>query len=272
MALVKFWILISLSTIFIVSGCKQKNKTNTVSQSTSQKEILVYCENSMLGIVLNLKEQFEKEYDCNVRIQNDCAQNLMDLISYTGKGDLYIPSSTASFKEFQHKTGQILMDSVFIGYNTLVFMVKKGNPKKFDGRFSSLLQDKYSMIIADPETSSVGYETKKLLMQNNVYKRVLPKIVSLTSDSKGLSKGLKNNQADVVIDWHSNFFANGNRNYVEVIRPDLQNNRHIPIFAASLSCSSKPTLTKAFLDFTSSQLNESRLSKYGFTRRKTIIF
>jgi len=258
--------------VFIVSGCKQKNKTNTVSQSVSQKEILVYCENSMLGIVLNLKDQFEKEYDCKVSIQNDCAQNLMDLISYTGKGDLYIPSSTASFKDFHQKTNQTLIDSVFIGYNTLVFMVKKGNPKKFDGRFSSLLQDKYSMIIADPETSSVGYETKQLLLQNRVYKRVLPKIVSLTSDSKGLTKGLKNNQADVVIDWHSNLFVNGNHKYIEIIKPEIQNNQHIPIYAASLSCSSEPTLTKEFLNFTNSQLNESRISKYGFTRRNTIIF
>nr|WP_321406335.1 substrate-binding domain-containing protein [uncultured Carboxylicivirga sp.] len=272
MALHKYQILFVLSLILIATGCKQRKKNSTSESLQTQKELVVYCENSMLGLILNLKEQFEIQYNCKVRVQNDCAQNLMDLISYTGKGDLYIPSSTATFEKFYQETGQALMDSVFIGYNSLTFMVKKGNPTNFDGRFSSLLKDKYSLIIANPETSSIGFETRKLLQTQNVYDRLLPKIVALTSDSKGLIKELKNDKVDIVIDWESNYFVNGNRNYVDIIKPDLQNNLHIPIFATSLSCSSEPVLTKAFLNFTNTQLNENRLSKYGFTKRKTIIF
>ncbi len=105
-----------------------------------------------------------------------------------------------------------------------------------------------------------------------MYEKLLPNIVALTSDSKGLVKGLKNDQADVVIDWESNLFVNGNRHYIDLIKPDLTNNHHVPIYAASLSCSSEPALTNAFFDFANSHLNETRLSKYGFTKRKTIIF
>nr|WP_319400970.1 substrate-binding domain-containing protein [uncultured Carboxylicivirga sp.] len=265
------WILLFSGVLVTFSGCKQKKK-DTAFNEKSQKEILVYCENSMLDIVLNLKEQFEEEYNCKIRIQNDCAQNLMDVISYTGKGDIYIPSSTATFEKFYSQTGQALMDSVLVGYNSLTFMVKKGNPTKFDGKFSSLLHNKYSLIIADPETSSVGLETQKLLKRHNIYNEILPQVVSLTTDSRGLIKSLKNNQADVVIDWKSNQYVSPNREYIEIIQPKTENNHLIPTYAATLSCSSQPTLSNAFLNFTNTHLNESQLSKYGFTRRETIIF
>lgn len=264
-------ILITVTLAFV--GCKQKTNKTANADTSPNKELIVYCENSMLGLVLELKEEFENQYKCSIRIQNDCAQNLMDLISYTGKGDLYIPSSTATFDNFYNETGQALMDSVFIGYNNLVFMVKKGNPKQFDGQLSSLVQkDKHSIIIANPETSSIGYETRKILTEQKIYDRLLQNVVALTSDSKGLIKGLKNDQADVVIDWESNLYVNGNSNHVDIISPKMKNIHHFPTYATSLSCSTEPALTKAFLTFTANQLNETRLSKYGFTKRRTIIF
>lgn len=273
MSYIKYLTITLISIFLILTGCKQSQKKKTINKVHPKKELIVYCENSMLGLLLDLKSQFEAQYNCIVSIQNDCSQNLMGLISYTGKGDLYIPSSTASFNQFYQKTGQVLMDSVFIGYNNLVFMVKKGNPKKFDGRFSSLLnKDNYALIIANPETSSVGLETRKILRSQHLYDKLLPNMIAFTSDSKGLIKSLKNDQADVAIDWESNLFVNGNSKYVDSIKPVIENNFHIPIYAASLSCSSEPTLTNAFLDFTNTQLNESRLSKFGFTKRKTIIF
>ncbi len=273
MPFIKHFIITLLLVFILLSGCKQSSHESDQADTSEKKELIVYCENSMLGVVMEFKDEFEVKYNCSVRIQNDCSQNLMDLISYTGKGDLYIPSSTASFDRFYSETGQALMDSVFIGYNNLVFMVKKGNPKKFDGQFSSLLKkDKHSIIIANPETSSIGFETRKLLKEQKLYDRLLKNVVALTTDSKGLIKGLKNDQADVVIDWESNLYVNGNRNHIDKIVPGLKNNQHIPTYAASLSCSSEPTLTKAFLTFAATQLNETRLSKYGFTKRKTIIF
>lgn len=273
MSRLKYLIIIFSCIIFIIAGCRQSNNKKTAPTKQSPKELILYCENSMLNLVLDLKTQFETQFNCSIRIQNDCSQNLMNLIRFTGKGDIYIPASTASFDHFSLKTGHNLIDSTLIGYNQLVFMVKKNNPKIFDGRFSSLLdKDKYALIIANPETSSIGYETRRLLNNNSIYNKLLPNIVAFTSDSKGLIKSLKNNQADVIIDWQSNIYVNTNNNYVKIINPIQKNITNIPIYAASLSCSSEPTLTSSFLKFTNTHLNETRLSKYGFTRRETIIF
>ena len=89
MSLSKYLTIIFISSVLFVTGCNQSNKKKTVSETQAPKELIVYCENAMLGLVLDLQEQFEEQYQCKIRIQNDCSQNLMDLISYTGKGDLY---------------------------------------------------------------------------------------------------------------------------------------------------------------------------------------
>lgn len=259
--------------LLLMVGCKQSADDSSTLETAPPKELVIYCENGMMSLVSSLKEDFEKEHECIIHIQNDCAQNLMSLINYTGKGDIYVPASTQSFENFYKNTGQEIIDSLFIGYNNLVFMVKKGNPKNFDGKIKSLLNhDKFALIISNPETSSLGDETRRLLNEHQLYKRILPNIVALTSDSKGLVKAIKTNQADVVIDWESNLLYNSNINYVDVIQMQTNHSVSIPIYATSLSCSSEPDLTNEFLKFSKQQLDESLLSKYGFSKRETIIF
>ncbi len=241
--------------------------------SLPNKELIVYCENTMLNMVLDLKYLFEKEHGCKVIIQNDCSKNLMGIINYAAKGDIYIPSSSYSFKYFKQNTGFDLVDSLFLGYNHLVYMVKKGNPKGFNGSTGPLRhKGQYAVIIANPETSSLGYETKAFLEKQNAYKDVLESVVSLTSDSKGLMEGLTADQADVVVNWQSNILVNGNANHIEVITPQSPYNNAIPMYAAVMSCTTEPVLARAFLQLASQELSESTLSSYGFSKRPTIIF
>ncbi len=259
--------------LLLIFGCRQSAEDSATLETAPPKELIIYCENGMMSLVCSLKEEFEKDHECVIHIQNDCAQNLMSLINYTGKGDIYIPASTRSFQNFYQNTGQEIIDSLFIGYNNLVFMVKKDNPKNFNGNLKSLLEhNKYALIISNPETSSLGDETRRLLNKHRLYKRILPNIVALTSDSRGLIKAIKANQTDVVIDWESNLLYNGNINYVDIVQIQTDQSVSIPIYAASLSCSSEPDLTNEFLKFSKQQLDESLLSKYGFSKRETIIF
>ena len=273
MPLSKYISIIIISLFFFSSGCRDRKVKKEKKRHQPPKELVVYCENTMLNVVVDLKQAFEKLHNCRVVIQNDCSKNLMGIIHYSAVGDLYIPSSTHTFKDFYANTGQVLTDSLFIGYNHLVYMVKKGNPKGFKGYLAHLKsKNKYAVIIANSETSSLGYETKRFLKQQRSYDHILMNAVSLTSDSKGLVKGLKEDQADVVINWQSNIYVNGNSNHVEVIRPQSPHNNTFPVYAAVLSCCSEPKLARAFLDLASAQLSESKLSGYGFSKRQTIIF
>ncbi len=270
----KLIVVLLIIPCLIVGGCSKKQKQKKmVDNEVKTKELIIYCENTMKNIVVDLKDAFEKEYNCRIMIQNDCSKNLMGIIKYSAKGDIYIPSSTHSFNSFQDQTSYQLTDSLFLGYNHLVYMVKKGNPGKFSGITKQLKRKgKYAVIIANPETSSLGFETKKFLDKQRAYNNVLENVVELTSDSKGLAKGVKEDQADVAINWQSNINVNGNKDYIEIINPQAPYNNAVPVYAAVISCSTEPDLARSFLRWTYNELSEAKLSRYGFSKRPNIIF
>ncbi|MBR8535579.1 substrate-binding domain-containing protein [Carboxylicivirga sediminis] len=273
MPLTKYILTLTIGLFFFMGSCHRQQPKKGKKIRIPPKELIIYCENSMLNMVLDLKYQFEQQHNCKVIIQNDCSKNLMGIINYAAKGDIYIPSSSSSFKHFKRNTGYQLTDSLFLGYNHLVYMVKKGNPKKFNGSTNPLKRKgRYAIIIANPETSSLGYETKQFLQRQNAYDDVLESVVSLTSDSKGLVKGLIGNQADVAVNWQSDIHVNGNSDHIEIVNPQSPYNNAIPMYAAVISCSTEPLLARAFLHLASQELSESALSRYGFTKRPTIIF
>lgn len=264
--------IFSISLLLLVSSCSHQKEDSTAVKQTNEKELVIYCENAMVSPILEMKSDFEKKYNCKIRLQNDCAQNLMGHISQTKKGDLFIPASSSVFQEFSKATGVELTDSVFIGYNKLVFMVKKGNPSNFDGRFSDLLENRRSIIIANPATSSLGKITQKALQANEVYDDVFNNIISLTPDSKGLIKSLKNDQAEVVVNWESNFYTQDDNSDIEAISFCAEETESVAVYAATLSCSTENDLAKEFLNYSNSKQAEVALRKYGFSKRKTIIF
>lgn len=273
MPLAKYILMASVSLFLFNGSCRHKAVKESKKKGAPLKELVVYCENTMLNMVVSLKKDFELTHNCHVVIQNDCSKNLMGKINYSGKGDVYIPSSGISFKNFFNNTGYQINDSLLLGYNQLVYMVKKGNPKGYDGQLKQLkIKGDYSIIIANPQTSSLGFETKEFLEKEKAYNDILQNVVSLTADSKGLVQGIKSNQADVIINWQSNLSVNGNNEHVEVIIPKSPDNELVPVYAASLSCSSEPALAQAFLKLVSQELGESSLNKLGFTKRQTIIF
>ena len=263
-------LLFVLSPIF--SGCGNIPKDKVINTIQQNKPLIIYCENAIAPPIYELKKQFEKEYHCKVIIQNDCAQNLIGLINYSNKGDLFIPSSRHSFGVLREKTEEEILDSVFLGYNSIVFMVKKGNPKKFNGKLSLLTSKDLSLIIANPETSSLGYETRNFLKEGKIYDKVIKNIVSLSTDSKGLIKSLINNQSDLIINFASTIHINGNINDVDIIPLEPKYQKTLEVYAGILSTTENRELAESFMAFVNTSGSKSVLNKYGFSKRKTLIF
>ncbi|TAJ13565.1 molybdate ABC transporter substrate-binding protein [Marinilabiliaceae bacterium JC017] len=264
--------ILTLLLFILVSGCRVKENKMPHVDTSIQHEVLIYCENSMVPVILELANEFEKKYHCRVKIQNDCAQNLIGLINYSKKGDLFIPSSIIAFKQLRNKTGFSVTDSTLLGYNRLVFMVKKGNPSKFNGDTKQLIKEKHAIIIANPETSSLGLETQKYLKKNRLYERVLKNVVALSADYKGLVKSLSNNQADIALNWKSVIYINGNKNLVDFITIDSNTDVSNSVYAGLLSTSDNKELARVFLSLINSNTGRSILTKHGFSKRKTFIF
>jgi len=264
------FILLVFSVVFW--ACNNDVRSKSATKEQKNKELIIYCENAVAPPIYELKKKFEKKYKCKVIIQNDCAQNLIGLINYSNKGDIFIPSSVHSFNELCEKTDEQVIDSVFLGYNSLVFMVRKGNPKSFNGDVMRLISDDYAVIIANPETSSLGFETRNVLKRWKIYEDILNNVVALSTDSKGLIKSLKDNRADVVINFASTIYINGSRNYIDIIPFDEEHHCEIEVYAGILSTSTNPDLARSFMAFVNNSEGKSVLNKYGFSKRKSLIF
>ncbi len=265
-------ILLFFILIPFLSGCRNVHKDKVINTIQNNKRLIIYCENAVAPPIYELKKQFEKEFNCEVIIQNDCAQNLIGLINYSNKGDLFIPSSRHSFGVLREKTEEEILDSVFLGYNSVVFMVKKGNPKGFNGDLSLLASNELSLIIANPETSSLGYETRKVLIAGRIYNKVINNVISLSTDSKGLIKSLINNQADLIINFASTIHINGNINDVEIIPLESKYQKSLEVYAGILSTTNNRDLAESFMAYVNTPESKSVLMRYGFSKRKTLIF
>ncbi len=270
--IVKYFILIVF--VVFVGSCKNQNKDNSefVKEKPSKKEILIYCENVMVPALMELKDKFELEKECVVKLHNDCSQNLASLIQYSLKGDIYFPASKEGFKKLQGSSRSFIIDSTFIGFNPLVIMSLKGNPSKYSGDLKSLVKRKYALIIANPETSSLGYETRKLLSREKLYDDLLLNVVALSTDSRGLVKSLENNEAQLIINWQSDLYHNGNSNEVDVFPIPEGETAPTEIYAGILSTSNNVDLARDFINYATGENGISVFRKYGINRRKALIF
>ncbi len=257
--------------VLFISACSNHKSNKDITENEDKKELIIYCENAMVAPLIKLKDKFELENNCIVTLNNDCAQNLSSLIRYSQKGDLYIPASNAGFRKLVDKYANYIVDSVFIGYNSLAIMALKNDTVPFKGNLSELSDKKYALIIANPETSSLGYETRRLLQSKNLYNQVLPNVVSLSTDSRGLIKSLVNHEAKLVINWQSDLYINEYSNKVEVFRISAKDQAPSEIYAGILSTSAHPELAQDFLDYATGEEGRSVFINYGFNRRKSLI-
>ncbi len=258
--------------IVLLASCGKNKKLESADENLKNKEILIYCENVMVPPLMELKGKFEEVNHCKIKLHNDCSQNLASLIQYSLEGDIYIPASHDGFLKLQQRAESFIVDSVYLGTNPLVVMALKGNPSGFSGDLTELADKKYAVIIANPETSSLGSETRKILDKANIYDDVILNVVALSTDSRGLVKSLENDEAQLVINWNSDLFNNGNKDEVEVFPIAQSTEFPTEIYAGILSTSKNKDLARAFLTFATEQEGINVFRKYGFSRRKSLIF
>jgi len=250
--------------------CKRISKEQSVSDEP--EELLIYCENSMVQPLLELKSEFEDIWNCEIIIHNDCSQNLISLIQYSLKGDLYMPGSKNGFTALREKHNILITDSVFIGYNPIVLMVERHNPNQYSGDLKSLIANNRAIIIANPETSSLGYETQKILNNEDVYNNLLDNVVSLSVDSRGLIKSVYDKQAQVAISWRSDIYSNIYASELDIIAIPKSDESPPEVYVGLLSSVKNIHLAEVFLNYIAGERARIIFKKYGVTQQKSIVF
>ena len=195
--------ILNIIIVGILTDCKSPKNKN---ESDNQK-LVVYCENGILASVREFSSEFEKETGIRISIQNDCARNLSNLIYYRGEADIFVPDCRLAIDNMIMTNPELFEDTVSLGYQTLIFLISRENPPNFDGDLKMLTSPHLGIILANPETSSLGLATEMLLKNHAIYDQVVKEVLSFTTDSRGLLRSVSSGQSQISIDWESDYLS-----------------------------------------------------------------
>ncbi|MEA3332675.1 MAG: substrate-binding domain-containing protein, partial [Pseudomonadota bacterium] len=168
--------LISISiaaviTLALFSGCSEEPKPQT-------KELLVYCGITMVQPIIEIAKIIEAQEKCRIEILKGGSGHLLKTIIDNQVGDMFLPGS-ASFMD-QARQEKIVKNTVVVGYNQAALMVQKGNPLQITPNLESLTDPRYAVVIANPESCSIGRESRRILENLNLYQNTLCNAIYMT--------------------------------------------------------------------------------------------
>ena len=226
--------------------------------------LIFYCGITMVKPMQKISNIIEKRENCVIKILQGGSQDLYDSLSTSKVGDLYLPGSDAYIKKYK-KFG-FFGKSVYVGYNQAAIFVQKGNPKKIKS-LDNLLDKNISTMIGDPDSGSIGKNTKKILIAykgENFFQKVYENAVRLGTDSRDINSALIYKDIDMAINWRASAFWDENSPYIDIINIDEKYAHKRRLLLTELTFSKHKDIVKKFLEFAASKEGKDIMKRYGF--------
>ncbi|WP_415716552.1 substrate-binding domain-containing protein [Maridesulfovibrio sp.] len=226
-----------------------------------KKELLIYCGITMIKPMAEIAGIIERDYDCKILITKGGSGNLLKSIKANKIGDLYLPGSGAYIQTTLEQG--LVTDTVHVGYNKAAMMVKKGNPKNIPASLDSLADKRFLVAIGNPESGSIGRETKKILDKKSIFSKVANNVQIMTTDSKDLIRFLKGEEADLVVNWYATATWAENEDSITVLPISDEYAEKKKLIIGLLRFSRYPEIARAFMDYAASEKGKAIFNKYG---------
>ncbi len=205
-------ILCSIAALGLLAACTEE------AEVSEKHQMLIYCGITMVHPMREIADIVEKERGVKIAISQGGSEDLYQSLKASKVGDLYIPGSE-SYRS-KHLNEGLLGDYVHVGYNKAALFVAKGNPKKIDDRVENLARKDLAVVIVNPESGSIGRETKLILDEIGIFDKVFENSSFLTTASRNLNQALKSGEADLVMNWRATGFFAENVGHMYVIDID----------------------------------------------------
>ena len=254
-----------ITSIIFSGGCSSNSDSTSQNQNTVKKRMLFYVGITMIRPVSVLVDQFLKlhpEENLEISLNQGGSQDLYDSLKQSQIGDLYLPGSI-SYRNKNIQDG-LLKDVKFVGFNRAAIFVHKGNPKKIPANLDALSSTNFRVTLCNPESGSIGRETKNILTAHGSFEKAYKNAAFLMADSRTLNKAIREDNADVTINWRATAFWEDNRTYLDVINIDESFARKKILAFNLLSSSKHPELAKKFMEFAASEQGRKVFYDYGF--------
>ncbi len=228
----------------------------------SKPELLFYCGITMVNPMMEIASIVEKETGARIVISQGGSEDLYQSLKASRQGDLYLPGS-ASYRK-RHLEDGLLGEFVHVGFNQAALFVARHNPKNIEADVKSMLRDDLSVVVCNPESGSIGRETKRILDKAGIYDQVVDKSVYLTTDSRNLNAAIRKKDADVIINWRATAFFEDNKPFMDVVDLDPEQAEPKKLLLNLLTFSKHPDLARRFMEIAASEQGQAIMRKYGF--------
>ena len=229
--------------------------------ATGKKQLLIYCGITMIQPMTEIARVIEQQEGCEIIITKGGSGNLLRAIKVNKLGDLYLPGSDSYIETCQQEG--LVSETVHIGYNKAAIMVQKGNPKGITNDLRNLAAPDYYVVICNPNSGSIGRETRKILERAGIFDQVSRNASQLTTDSKDLVSALRNKEADLVINWYATSVWHNNQPFVDVLSIDEQYASKKKLVLGLLTFSKHPDIARKFMAYAASENGQALFKKYG---------
>lgn len=247
----------SVLGVLTVNGCGQP-----ATEESDKPELLLYCGITMVSPMREIADLIEEEHGVIISMTNGGSQDLYDSLSFSRQGDLYLPGSD-SYRTKNIDEG-LLGDFEHVGFNQAALMVPAGNPKGLTADLQQLANPELAVVLCNPESGSIGRETKRILDGVDLWARAEDNTVYLTTDSRNLNLAIKNGDADLILNWRATAFFPENREQTDVIDLDPEVAAPKKLVLNLLTFSKYPEIAKSFMGRAASPEGQAIFRKYGF--------
>lgn len=258
LSIIQLFPFLALLLVFTLYGCKQQSSDPGLKQ-----ELLIYCGITMIQPMLDIAAIFEQQENVKIIITKGGSGNLMKAFLYSKTGDLYLPGSDKYFSTLAKENPGVILETVHVGHNKAAMMVQKGNPLHIRNDLKNLTKPNYAVVIGNPNSGSIGRETKAILERYGIYDEVVANAMLMTTDSKDLSKLIINKEADLVVNWYAVSTWDENSKYIDTLEIDPQYAAKKNLVIGLLSYSKHPELAKKFMALASSDQGRKIFTRYG---------
>ena len=119
------------------------------------------------------------------------------------------------------------------------------------------------VVIGNPNSGSIGKETKKILTAADIFGEVMDNAKELTTDSKRLVSVLKKDEADLVINWYATSTWEENALFIDAISIDENLAKKKRLMLGLLITSKYPDIAAKFMDYAVSTEGQKIFDRYG---------
>lgn len=220
-------------------------------------ELLVYAGAGLKKAMEAIKPAFEEKENVKIEYVYAGSGQLLAQIETSGKGDVLIVGSEATYNIAKDK-GQA-NESKLVAHHTPALAVEKGNPKGIKS-LKDLTEDGIKVVLGDAKANAVGMTAAKIIEKNGL-EAINENVIATTATVNELIVIISTGEADVAIVTEDSIRLSEDVEMVAI--PEEENiDQLIPV--GSLTSSNNPELAQKLVDFIASEEGKAIFEKAGY--------